>query len=65
VSATAREIGISPWARKPERKRRSPAQPARDREIIRLFEMGRTYEEIGKRLRNLSPAHASDCTGVS
>ena len=49
VSAIAREIGIGLWARKSERKRRSPAQPARDREIIRQVAMGRTYGEVGKR----------------
>ena len=46
VSAIAREIGILCWARKSERPHK---QATRDREIIRLVGMGRTYDEIGKR----------------
>ena len=48
VSSTARAIGISPWARKSKRKPRSRAQMAREREIVRLVTMGRTYREIAE-----------------
>lgn len=48
VSGVARAIGISPWARKSKRKPRSGAQMAREREIVRLATMGRTYREIGE-----------------
>ena len=48
VLGIARAIGISPWARKSKRKSRFPARAARDREIINLVGMGRTYVEIGK-----------------
>ena len=48
VSCIARAIGFGPWTRKPERKGRSPAQVARDREIVRLVAMGRTYREIAE-----------------
>lgn len=48
VSGVARAIGISPWARKSRRKPRSRAQMARDREIVRLVTMGRTYREIAE-----------------
>jgi DNA-binding CsgD family transcriptional regulator len=47
VSGIARAIGISPWARKSKRKPRSRAQMAREREIVRLVTMGRSYTEIG------------------
>lgn len=48
VSEIARAIGISPWTRKPERKPRSRAQSARNREIIHLVATGRTYREIAE-----------------
>lgn len=46
VSLIARAIGFRPWARKSERG--SHAQTTRNREIIDLVAVGRTYLEIAK-----------------
>jgi hypothetical protein len=47
VSTIAREIGFKPWTRKS--KFVSGARKTRNREIIRLATMGKTYAEIGQR----------------